>query len=118
MKTPTLLRSACAAAVVLAGVGLASGVASAEGSDPSPTRSEVYVSPSSTVAPETLPEVLNETEQSGEAEAATAQGAEADAAPDSLAFTGSDAMGLAVVGGVVLAAGVAITVTRRRTADA
>lgn len=115
MKTPMLLRSVCAAAVVLAGTGLACGVASAEGAETDPARSEVYVTPSSTVAPEPLPEVLSEADQRGDTQAAAA---DADSAPDSLAFTGSDATGLAVVGGVVLAAGVAITVTRRRTADA
>lgn len=115
MKSTTILRSACAAVVLLTGVGLASGVAAAEGADPDPSRSEVYVTPSSTVAPEPLPEVLSEADQRGDTQAAAA---DADSAPDSLAFTGSDATGLAVVGGVVLAAGVAITVTRRRTADA
>ena len=121
MKSTTILRSACAAVVLLTGVGLASGVAAAEGADPDPSRSEVYVTPSSTVAPE----VLDETEQRGEVHAATAEAAgtdaagtdAADAAPDSLAFTGSDATSLAVVGGVALAAGVAIVVTRRRTVE-
>ncbi len=118
MKTKFLLRSACAAAVVVAGIGLASGIAAAEGSDSTSSESEVYVAPSSTVVPDTLPEVLAETDESGEVLSATAESAEDDATPDSLAFTGSDAAGLAVVGGAALAAGVAITVARRRTADA
>lgn len=116
MKTQTLIRSTCAAALVLAAVGSVSGVASAESHEPVAPESEVYVTPSSTVPPETMPEVLAETQQRDESSSPPA--AAADAEPDSLAFTGSDATGLAVVGGSALAVGVAITVARRRTAGA
>ena len=93
-------RIAIAAAVIGGGTVLGAGVAGAQ-TDP-------YVSPSSTVAPEVL---SNEISQAPAA-------AESAAVESSLAFTGGDAAGLALIGGVAVAAGTAITVARRRTVSA
>jgi hypothetical protein len=93
-------RIAIAAAVIGGGTILGAGVAGAQ-TDP-------YVSPSSTVAPEVL---SNEVSQAPAA-------AESAAVESSLAFTGGDAAGLALIGGVAVAAGTAITVARRRTVSA
>ncbi|MFN7151407.1 MAG: hypothetical protein ACK4V6_18260, partial [Microthrixaceae bacterium] len=79
---------------------LGAGVAGAQ-TDP-------YVSPSSVVKPEVL---SNEVSQAPAA-------AESAAVESSLAFTGGDAVGLALIGGVAVAAGTAITVARRRTVSA
>jgi hypothetical protein len=94
-------RIAVAAAVIGGGTILGAGVAGAQ-TDP-------YVSPSSTVV---QPEVL-----SNEVSRAPAA-AENAAVESSLAFTGGDAAGLALIGGVAVAAGTAITVARRRTVTA
>lgn len=93
-------RIAIAAAVIGGGTILGAGVAGAQ-TDP-------YVGPSSTVAPEVL---SNEVSQAPAA-------AESAAVESSLAFTGGDAAGLALIGGVAVAAGTAITVARRRTVSA
>jgi hypothetical protein len=94
-------RIAIAAVVIGGGTVLGAGVAGAQ-TDP-------YVGPSSTVA---QPEVLsNEVSQAPAA-------AESAAVESSLAFTGGDAAGLALIGGVAVAAGTAITVARRRTVSA
>lgn len=93
-------RIAIAAAVIGGGTILGAGVAGAQ-TDP-------YVSPSSVVKPEVL---SNEVSQAPAA-------AENAAVESSLAFTGGDAAGLALIGGVAVAAGTAITVARRRTVSA
>jgi hypothetical protein len=93
-------RIAIAAAVIGGGTILGAGVAGAQ-TDP-------YVSPSSVVQPEVL---SNEVSQAPAA-------AESAAVESSLAFTGGDAAGLALIGGVAVAAGTAITVARRRTVTA
>lgn len=93
-------RIAIAAAVIGGGTILGAGVAGAQ-TDP-------YVSPSSVVKPEVL---SNEVSQAPAA-------AENAAVESSLAFTGGDAAGLALIGGVAVAAGTAITVARRRTVTA
>ena len=86
-------------AVVGLGTVVGAGAAGAQSSDP-------YVSPSSIVKPE----VLSNTAAKSPAAVSNAS------AESALAFTGGDAAGLALVGGVAVAAGAAITVARRRTA--
>lgn len=100
MSFTSRTRIAVAAAVIGAGTILGAGVAGAQ-SDP-------YVSPSSTVQPQVL-------SNQAERPAAAPQSA---AVESSLAFTGGDAAGLALVGGVAVAAGAAITVARRRSVTA
>ena len=99
MSITSRTRIALAVAVVGLGTIIGAGAAGAQSSDP-------YVSPSSIVKPE----VLSNTASKSPSAAAAAS------AESSLAFTGGDAAGLALVGGVAVAAGAAITVARRRTA--
>lgn len=96
-------RFALAVAIVGLGTAVGAGVAGAE--------TEPYIEPATTVAPE----VLSETAAQPVVESASAENA---AAQSSLAFTGGDAAGLAAIGAVAVAAGAAITVARRRTAEA
>jgi hypothetical protein len=93
-------RTRIALAVAIVGVGtlVGAGVAGAQ-ADP-------YVSPSSVVKPE----VLNESAEKPAVASASTE--------SSLAFTGGDAAGLALLGGVAVAAGTAITISRRRTVTA
>ena len=108
MSFTTRTRLAVAAIVVAGGTVLGTGVASAaDCTDP-------YVCPSSVVQNEDTgsdeaPEVLSNT-ASNSPQAAEVQ--------SSLAFTGSDAAGMALLGGTALAAGTAILVARRRSAEA
>jgi hypothetical protein len=100
MSITARTRIALAVAIVGAGTLVGAGVAGAEDVDP-------YVSPSTVVKPE----VLNESAERPEVASNTA-------AESSLALTGGDAAGLALVGGVAVAAGAAITISRRRTVAA
>jgi len=99
MSITARTRIALAVAIVGAGTLVGAGVAGAEDVDP-------YVSPSSVVKPE----VLNESAERPEVANTAAE--------SSLALTGGDAAGLALVGGVAVAAGAAITISRRRTVAA
>jgi len=109
MSFTSRTRFALAAGIVGLGTVAGVGVAGAQTTDP-------YVSPSSVVQPE----VLNESAERPAAAPQSAQAAKAESAKaeSTLAFTGGDAAGLAALGGVALAAGTAITLTRRRTAAA
>ncbi len=98
MSITARTRIALAVAIVGLGTMVGAGVAGAQSTDP-------YVSPSSVVKPEVLSETVTKS-------------AAAPAVESSLAFTGGDAAGLALIGGVAVAAGAAITVSRRRTAAA
>lgn len=89
-------------AVVGLGTVVGAGAAGAATPDPYPG------------TPSTVPEVLSATAE--QAPAAQAASVESATAENALAFTGGDAAGLAAIGAVALAAGTAITVSRRRTA--
>lgn len=99
MSITARTRIALAVAIVGAGSLAGVGVAGAQEVDP-------YVSPSSVAKPE----VLNETAERPEVANAAAE--------SSLALTGGDVAGLALMGGVAVAAGAAITISRRRTVAA
>jgi hypothetical protein len=102
MKNLSRTRMVVAGAIV--GLGTVVGVGAAGAATPNPYPG----------TPSTVPEVLSATaEQAPVAEAASVESATAQ---NSLAFTGGDAAGLAAIGAVALAAGTAITVSRRRTA--
>lgn len=98
MSITARTRIALAVAIVGAGTLAGAGVAGAQ-ADP-------YVSPSSVVTPQ----VLSENVERPAVASASAESA--------LAFTGGDVAGLALIGGVAVAAGAAITISRRRTVTA
>lgn len=105
-------------------VGLAVGAASMIGAGTALAQDgdDAYLAPTTTVAPE----VLGVQEERGEAlgvsdavdavdSAEVAGAAQVEGA--ALAFTGGDALGLALIGGVALAGGTALVFARRRSAN-
>jgi hypothetical protein len=117
MKNLSRTRLVVAGAIV--GLGTLVGVGTSGAATPNP-----YPGAPSTVPPSVLTETTVQTpvaRSAGVAAGAQEAGApaangEAQATVATLPFTGGDAVGLAAIGAVALAAGTAITVSRRRTA--